>query len=84
VERHVTLVAGAVAEVGGGVLRPLVGLGEQHAVREALVDVPAQLLQEPVRLGQVLAVRALPLEQVRDGVETEPVDPGGQPVVDDP
>ena len=33
VEGHVALVA--VAEVGDGVLGPLVGLGQQHAVREA-------------------------------------------------
>ena len=44
VEGHVALVA--VAEVGDGVLRPLVGLGQQHAVRELLVDVRAQLLAE--------------------------------------
>ena len=42
VEVHVALVA--VAEVGGGVLGPLVRLGEQHAVRELRVDVRAQLL----------------------------------------
>ena len=41
VEGHVALVA--VAEVVDGVLRPLVGLGQQHAVGEARVDVGAQL-----------------------------------------
>ncbi len=30
-----------VAEVGGRVLRPLVGLGQEHPVREVLVDVRA-------------------------------------------
>ena len=39
VEGHVALVA--VAEVGDGVLGPLVGLGQQHAVRELVVDVRA-------------------------------------------
>ena len=72
VEVHVALVA--VAEVGGGVLGPLVGLGEQHAVRVAGVDVLAQPLQEVVGLGQVLAVGALALEQVRHGVEAQTVD----------
>ena len=37
VEGHVALVA--VAEVGAHVLGPLVGLGEQHAVRVVRVDV---------------------------------------------
>ena len=57
VEGHVALVA--VAEVGDGVLRPLVGLGQQHAAAVVGVDVGAQLLQVLVGLGEVLAVRPL-------------------------
>ena len=78
---HVALVA--VAEVGDGVLRPLVGLGQQHAVGEARVDVAAQRLQHLVRLGQVLAVRALALEQVGHRVQPQPVDAHREPEVDD-
>ena len=81
VEVHVALVA--VAEVGGGVLGPLVRLGEQHAVREARVDVRAQLLEERVRRGQVLAVGALRLVEVGHGVEPQPVDAHAEPEVDD-
>ena len=67
VECHVALVA--LPEVGDGVLGPLVGLREEHAVLEALVDVLAHCAQKVVRLGKVLAVRSFPLEEVRDGVE---------------
>ena len=81
VEGHVALVA--VAEVGHRELRPLVGLGQQHAVGEALVDMAAQSLQEGVRLGQVLAAGALALVEVRDGVQAQAVDAGLEPVVDD-
>jgi hypothetical protein len=80
VEVHVALVA--VAEVGGGVLGPLVRLGQQHAILVARVDVGAQLLQEGVRLRQVLAVRALALVEVGHGVEPQPVDPHLEPEVD--
>ncbi len=82
VERHVALVAGA--EVGHGVLGPLVGLGEQHPVAMVLVDVRAKLAQEPVRLGQVLAVGALTLVEVGDRVEAQPVDAHLEPEVHGP
>ena len=81
VEVHVALVA--VAEVGGGVLGPLVRLGEQHPVLEARVDVRAQLLEEGVGLRQVLAVRPFGLVEVRHGVEPQPVDAHVEPEVDD-
>ena len=61
------------AEVGDGVLRPLVGLRQQHPPGVPLVHVRAQLAQEGVGLGQVLAVGALPLEEVGDGVQAQPV-----------
>ena len=80
VERHVALVA--VAEVGDRVLGPLVRLGQQHATLVVGVDVLAQLAQERVRLGQVLAVRPLALEEVRDGVEAQPVDAHLEPEVE--
>ena len=81
VEGHVALVA--VAEVGDGVLGPLVRLGEQHPVGVPAVDVVAQPLQHLVGLGQVLAVRPLLLVQVGHGVEAQPVDAHVEPEVDD-
>ena len=80
VEGHVALVAGA--EVGDRVLGPLVGLGEQHAVRVPLVDVPPEFLQKRVRLGKVLARRAVALVQVRHRVQPQPVDALVEPEVD--
>ena len=57
VELHVALVA--LAEIGHGIFRPLIGLGEQHPIGELRIDVRAQLAEEGVGLGQVLAVRIL-------------------------
>ncbi len=79
VKGHVALVA--VAEVGGGVLRPLVGLGQQHAAGVVLVHVGAELPEEGVRLRQVLAVGALALVQVGHGVEAHPVHPQVEPEI---
>ncbi len=81
VKVHVALVA--VAEVRGGVLGPLVGLGEEHPVGPPRVDVRAELLQELVRRLEVLAVRALGLVEIGDGVEPQPVDAEAEPEVDD-
>ena len=77
VERHVTFVA--VAEVRAHVGRPLIGLGQEHAVAVALVHRRAELLQHLVRLRQVLAVRALALDEVRHGVQPHAVDAHVEP-----
>lgn len=81
VEGHVALVAALaeVAEVVDDVLRPLVGLGQQHRVRVVRVDLLAHLLQEGVGTRQVLAVGALLLVQVGHGVQPEAVDAQVQP-----
>ena len=71
VERHVALVA--VAEVLDHVGRPLVGLGEQHAIGVVRVDLGPHPLEVVVGLGEVLAVRVVRLVQVRHGVEPEAV-----------
>ena len=73
VEGGVALVSRAGAEIGHRVLRPLVRLRQQHPPGVPLVHVPAQLAQEGVGLGQVLAVGPLPLEEVGDGVQAQPV-----------
>ena len=70
VEGHVALVA--VAEVLDDVGRPLVGLGQQHAVRVVGVDLGAHPLEVGVRLGQVLAVGALALVQVGTASSRKP------------
>ncbi len=80
-EGHVACVA--VAHVRHGVLGPLVGLGQQHPITEARVDVRTELAQEGEGLGQVLARRALTGVEVGNRIEAKAVDPHGQPVVDD-
>ena len=71
-EGHVAFIA--LAEIFLGVLRPLVSLGEQHAARKRCVDFGANALQDDMRLGKVLVVRSLALDQVGHGVEPQPID----------
>ena len=70
-------------EVVDDVLGPLVGLGEQHPAGELVVDDLAEAAQVLVGLGEVLAVRAVALEEVRHGVEAEAVEPEAEPEPDD-
>ena len=77
VERHVELVS--VAEVRAHVPRPLVGLGEEDAPPVLGVEGGAEALQEHVGLREVLADRPLALEEVRDRVTPEAVEPPVQP-----
>ena len=80
VEAHVALVAAVgVAEVVDDIGRPLVRLREQHPVGVLGVDRLADIPEELVGLGQVLAVGARPLVQVGHGVEPEAVDPHVEP-----
>ena len=81
VKRHVALVA--VAEVRPHVGGPLVGLGEQHAIRIPRVERRADLLQDLVGLVEVLADRALALDQVGHGVEAQAVDAAIEPELHD-
>ena len=80
-KRHLAFVA--VAEIGDGILGPLIGLGQKHAVGKALVDVLAQRFEELVRFGQVFAIRALSLEQIGNGVQPHAVDPHAEPEIDE-
>ncbi len=86
VERHVAFVAGAAvfaAEVQLGVLRPLVGLGQQHAVGVIGVDLGADGLEHRVGLGQVFVVGAVTLDQVGNRVQAQTVDAHVQPEAHD-
>ena len=78
---HVALVAadGRIAEVFDHVGGPLVRLGEQHAVRVEPVHFGPDAAQVLVGFLEVLAVRALPLVQVRHGIQPEPVDAEVEP-----
>src|SRR5262245_12546810 len=69
---HMTLVA--VAKVGGSVFWPLIGLCQQHTIWVVLVDVAAQAAQRGMRLWQDLASGALPLKEIGNGIETQPID----------
>ena len=65
----------AAAEVVDDVLRPLVRFGQEDAVGEPRVDFLAHPLQVLVGLRQVLAIRAVVLEEIGDRVEPEAVEP---------
>ena len=79
VVRHVALVA--VAEVLAHVLGPLVRLREQHPPREVAVEIGADLLDDRVRLRQVLVPGAFALDEVRDRIEAEAVHAHAEPEV---
>ena len=70
----------ALAEILCRLLRPLVGLRQQHPVGIAGVERRADLLDDRVGLGKVLAVRAVALDQVGNRVEAQAVDAHVEPV----
>ncbi len=70
---HVAFVAVAFAEVRAGVLRPLVGFGKQHAVWVVGIDLGANGPEHPVGFSEVFVVGAIAFDQVRDGVQAQPV-----------
>ena len=80
VKIHVAFIA--VAEILGGVFRPLIRLGQQHAIAEVLVDVCAHVAQEGVRLWQVFAVRAFALVEIGNRVQPQAVDSHPEPEVE--
>ena len=75
--RHMAFVA--VAEIIVDILRPLVGLGEQHSIAIPFVDQLANLLDHRVRLGQVFVARPFALAQVGNRIQAEPVDADVEP-----
>ena len=76
-ERHVAFIARA--EILQHVLRPLVCLGQQHAVAVAHVEFTPQSAQHLMRLGEVLVDRSFALDQVWHCVEPHAVDPEVEP-----
>ncbi|MNP02601.1 hypothetical protein D3C76_944590 [compost metagenome] len=85
VKGHVAFVAVqaflvGIAEVQLCVLRPLIGLGQQHAVGVVGVDFGTDLFENVVGFRQVLVVGAVALDQVRDRVEAQTVDAHVEPV----
>ena len=80
-KRHVALVAGA--EVGDGILRPLVRFGQQHAVLVFFVDMLPELLQKDVGLRKILTVGALALVEIGHGVQAHAVHAHLQPEIQD-
>ena len=77
VKCHVAFIA--LAEVILGILRPLVRLGEQHASRIRHVEFAPYALEDLVRLGKVLVIGAIPLDQIRHCVEPQSIDAHFQP-----
>ncbi|MNI03048.1 hypothetical protein D3C73_559410 [compost metagenome] len=77
-KRHVALVA--ITEIFARILRPLVGFGEQHFSGMALVECRTNALQDVMRFGQVLVIRALALDQIGDRVQPKSVDAGIGPI----
>ncbi len=77
VECHVAFIA--VAEIVAGILWPLIGLGKQHLARVSGIERCTDLLQDFMRLWQVLVDCPLALDQIRDCVQSETIDSGFQP-----
>ena len=78
--RHVTFVT--IAEVGPHVRWQLVRFSEQHPIGSPGVYVFPDCLDDGVCLEEVLAGRAVALDQVRHRIETKPVDTQIQPEVE--
>ena len=68
---------------GAHVGRALVGFGQQHAAGRVLIEVRADGADDGVGFGQVLAVRAFALDQIRHGVQPEAVHAHIEPEVHD-
>src|SRR5262249_60763625 len=68
-----------VGEVRPDVVGPLVGLGQQDAAGVLRIDDTTELLENRVGLGQVLAARALALDEIRHRVAAKAVEPAIEP-----
>ena len=73
----------AVAEVIGHVTRPAVRLGEEDAARVVRLELLADAPDERVRLGKMLARRAVALVQIGHRIEPEAVEAEVEPEPDE-
>src|SRR5439155_15868651 len=78
---HMALVA--FAEIRNGVFRPLIRFREKHAVSESLIDLLAQLPQEIVSLGKVLAICTLAFVKVGNRVQSQSIYAHSEPEIQD-
>ena len=78
---HVAFIA--FAEVLAYILRPLVGLGQQHAVLVMGIDHCAHLLDHIMGLMQILVGGALANTKIGDGIQAQPVDSQIEPEAHD-
>src|ERR687891_1149531 len=79
VKVHVRFVA--LAKVSSRILRPLIGLREQHSVWKFCLYMRAQLAKIIMRLWQIFADSALAFVKVRDSVKTKTVNAKGEPKI---
>ena len=77
VESHVALVT--ITEIILRIFRPLIGLGQEHAIRVGPVHLGADLLEDVMGFGQVLVIGAFALDEIGHRIEPQPVDPDIQP-----
>ncbi len=78
-ERHVALVA--LAKIRNGVLRPLIRLGEEHAIGVLLLNMRTKVFQITVRLREILARGSLAFEKIRNRIQPQPVHAHTEPEV---
>src|ERR671919_292331 len=79
VKVHVRFVA--LAKVSSRILRPLIGLREQHSVWKLCLHVSAQLAEIIMGLWQIFADSALAFVKVRDRVKTEAINAKAEPKI---
>ena len=83
VKGHVAFVAVdavGVAEILLGVFRPLIGFGQQHAVRVVGVNLGADLFKNLVGFRQVFVIGAIALDQIGNGIQAQAIDAHVQPI----
>ena len=80
-KRHVAFIAAALAKIGHRVLRPQVGLGEQHPVAVFFIHMGAQRFEEGVGFRQVFAGGAFAFIKIRHCVQAQAVHAKVQPEI---
>src|SRR6266852_3606105 len=72
-ERHVALVS--IAKVRAHISRPLVGFGEEGAIRIARVNFAPESFDHGMGFRKVFAIGPVPLDEIRNRIHTQPVNP---------